>query len=73
MASSLISKMGKTPVVTPCCSNVGWKLVAAHWTLVVDVAMATGVKQDYIDDVFKRGGFFEGPFTTMKKVHLLKL
>ena len=67
MASSMISVMGKIPVVTPRHSNVGWKLAHSHWSLAADIAM-TGVKPDFIDHSLLEGGFTKGPFATLNQV-----
>lgn len=66
MASSMISVMGKIPVVTPHYSNVGWKLAHSHWSLAADIAM-TGVKPDFIDHSLLEGGFTKGPFATLNQ------
>lgn len=68
--SSIISQMGKTPVITPRHSHIGWKLVFAHWSLAVKVVMEMGVSIEYLEKALRDGGFTEGPFTTMKKVHV---
>ena len=72
-AASLVSKMGKTPVITPNNSNIGWRLVLAHWSLAVKVAMTMGVEMDYIEKVLKNGGFTGSPFAQMRKVWVMNL
>lgn len=66
--SSIASRLGKTPVITPRHSHIGWRLAFAHWSLAVKVVMEMGVRVEYLEKALKDGGFTEGPFTTMKKV-----
>ena len=63
-----MSGLGKTPVVTPFLSNVGWRLTLSHWSLVAELCTRWNMNPKLIDNALLEAGFSKGPIATMKQV-----
>lgn len=63
-----MSGLGKTPVVTPLLSSVGWRLTLSHWSLVAELCTRWNVNPKSIDNALLEAGFSKGPIATMKQV-----
>ena len=67
LLTTVISLMGKTPIVTPRLSNVGWTLALSHWNFLSRLHHA-GVSKGTIEQCLKCAGFTKGGFETMEQV-----
>ena len=67
LLTTVISLMGKTPIVTPRLSNVGWALAVSHWNFLSRLRHV-GVGKDVIEECLRHAGFTKGGFETMEQV-----
>lgn len=71
IAASLVSAMGKMPILVPQSTNgsISLYLTLCHWNLAVCVlGSAKGLSEKAIDSLLCSAGFMKGVFETMKKV-----